>query len=670
VDLVADMTVYNPFDFFVEDVAETWPFAYPEDLADDLSIYLATTPPGPRLNALLASIPRDRTGTVDFVVGLNARVAREVGYVIRMEPGVLDPEETLGRGQGSCRDSTWLLVQTLRHLGLAARFVSGYLIQLKPDLQAVEGPQGTDRDFTDLHAWAEVFLPGAGWIGLDPTSGLLAGESHIPLAATPHFRNAAPIAGLASFAEVDFAFDMAVERVAEHPRITKPFSDEAWARLNALGRAVDERLARGDVRLTMGGEPTFVSTSDVEAPEWNGDAVGPTKRALADTLIRRLRDRFAPGGFLHHGQGKWYPGETLPRWTFSLFWRRDGAPLWQDPTLVAPEGEGAATPADGEALLRRMAEGLGVPPDNVLPAYEDPGEWVLREAKLPENVTPEDSRLEDPEARERLARVFNRGLTVPSGFVLPVQAWQGEAWRSERWRLRRGHVFLVPGDSPVGYRLPLSALPWLPPEDVPQVLPRDPFAPVDPLPSARPQSAGRAPPAARGQPVAHATAIAPGEQAPGQSLADRSQAGLAYELEGPVRTALSVEVREGRLCVFLPPVETLEQYLDLLRAAEASAAELNLPIHVEGYPPPHDPRLHVIRVAPDPGVIEVNVHPAGSWDECVAITEGVYEEARLYHLGADKFMIDGATSARAAATTSWWAAPPPPTAPSCAARTS
>ncbi len=652
VDLVADMTVFNPFDFFVEDVAETWPFAYPEDLADDLSIYLRTEPPGPRLNALLAGVPRDRVGTVDFVVGLNARIAREVGYVIRMEPGVLDPEETLGRGQGSCRDSTWLLVQVLRHLGLAARFVSGYLIQLKPDLQAVEGPQGTDRDFTDLHAWAEVFLPGAGWIGLDPTSGLLAGESHVPLAATPHFRNAAPIAGLASFAEVDFAFDMAVERVAEHPRITKPFSDEAWARLNALGRAVDERLGQGDVRLTMGGEPTFLSTEGAEAPEWNGDAVGPTKRALADKLIRRLRDRFAPGGFLHHGQGKWYPGETLPRWTFSLFWRRDGAPLWQDPTLVAPEGEGAATPADGEALLRRMAEGLGVPPDNVLPAYEDPGEWVLRESKLPENVTPEDSRLADPEARARLARVFNRGLTVPSGFVLPVQAWQGQAWRSERWRLRRGHVFLVPGDSPVGYRLPLSALPWLAPEDVPQVLPRDPFAPVGSLPAARPAApghdgppaavgAGPVPPAAPGQPVAHATAIPPGERAPGQSLADQQDAGLAYELDGPVRTALSVELREGRLCVFLPPVETLEQYLDLLGAAEGAAAELNLPIHVEGYPPPHDPRLHVIRVAPDPGVIEVNVHPAGSWDECVAITEGVYEEARLCRLGADKFMIDG-----------------------------
>ncbi|MGR3585732.1 MAG: transglutaminase family protein, partial [Pseudooceanicola nanhaiensis] len=278
VDLVADMSVYNPFDFFVEDTAETWPFNYPSELKEDLSIYSTPEPVGPRLAAFLKTLPRDHERTVDFLVSLNAHVANHVEYTIRMEPGVQTPEETLERVSGSCRDSSWLLVQCLRNLGFAARFVSGYLIQLKPDLVSLDGPAGTDHDFTDLHAWVEVYLPGAGWIGFDPTSGLLAGESHIPLAATPHYRNAAPIAGMASYAEVDFSFDMKVSRVSEHPRITKPFSDDAWDRLNVLGRKVDEKLAEGDVRLTMGGEPTFVSIDDFESAEWNTAAVGPMKR--------------------------------------------------------------------------------------------------------------------------------------------------------------------------------------------------------------------------------------------------------------------------------------------------------------------------------------------------------------------------------------------------------
>ena len=630
VDLVADMTVYNPFDFFVEAEAEAYPFAYPADLEPDLVIYRTPEPVGPHLAAFLATIPRHAERTVDFVVNLNARVANEVGYVIRMEPGVQTPEETFISGKGSCRDSSWLLVQALRNLGFAARFVSGYLIQLKPDLVSLDGPPGTDHDFTDLHAWCEVYLPGAGWIGLDPTSGLLTGESHIPLAATPHYRNAAPISGAASFANVDFGFDMKVARVAEHPRITKPFSDEAWAALDALGNKVDAVLAKGDVRLTMGGEPTFVSIDDFESEEWNTGAVGPHKRELADQLIRRLRDRFAPGGFLHYGQGKWYPGETLPRWTFSLYWRGDGKPIWQDAGLIAEEGaETGAGPKEAQALLQTIATELDVAPDLVLPAYEDPAEWLLKEGNLPDNVTPENSELKDAEARSRIARVFGRGLTEPSGYVLPIQRWQAKdsrpAWRSESWKLRRGHMFLVPGDSPVGYRLPLSALPHVPEAQYPHIYPADPTEQRGPLPDPEAN-------AARPQAVASMTAAEPGQDRVEQTLGN---------IGGAVRTALSVEPRDGRLCVFMPPVERVEDYLDLVSATEAAAKSLGLPIHIEGYPPPHDPRMNVIRVAPDPGVIEVNIHPAASWADCVATTEAVYEEARQCRLGADKFMIDG-----------------------------
>ncbi|MGE0499338.1 MAG: DUF2126 domain-containing protein [Rhizobiaceae bacterium] len=643
VDLVADMTVYNPFDFFVEESVETWPFEYPEDIREDLAIYRAAEPAGPMLSAFMAALDRTPRNTVNFIVDLNARVQREVGYVIRMETGVQSPEETLKVATGSCRDSSWLLVQALRHLGFAARFVSGYLIQLKPDLVSLDGPPGTKVDFTDLHAWCEVYLPGAGWIGLDPTSGLLTGESHVPLAATPHFRNAAPISGLASFANVEFGFDMTVTRVAEHPRITKPFSDESWEALDALGRKVDAELAANDVRLTMGGEPTFVSIDDFESAEWNTAAVGPTKREKADILIRRLRERFAPGGFLHYGQGKWYPGESLPRWTFSLYWRKDGEPVWRDPLLIAREGRNAEiSPAKAEILLKAIATNLGIAGEMVAEAYEDPGEWLLKEGKLPDNVDPSNSKLEDAEERGRMARVFERGLTKPSGYVLPIQRWNAAAqpshrWRSEKWKTRRGRLFLVPGDSPVGYRLPLGSLPHVPPAQFPYIVPVDPSLPRGPLalradilPSAVATEPAADP--GREQPAVSFTAVT-GQQ-------DRVEQELT-EIGGAVRTAISVEARDGRLNVFMPPVEALEDYLELIAAAEEAARTTRQTVHIEGYAPPHDPRLNVIRVAPDPGVIEVNIHPASDWLGCVETTTAIYEEARQSRLGADKFLIDG-----------------------------
>ncbi|TCQ07807.1 uncharacterized protein (DUF2126 family) [Rhizobium sp. PP-F2F-G36] len=656
VDLVADMTVYNPFDFFVEESAETWPFDYPEDIREDLAIYSQPEPAGPALQAYLDGLDRTPMNTVDFVVGINMRLQQAVNYVIRMEPGVQTPEETLTNALGSCRDSSWLLVQILRHLGLAARFVSGYLIQLAPDLKALDGPSGTEVDFTDLHAWCEVYLPGAGWVGLDPTSGLLTGESHIPLSATPHYRNAAPISG--GFAgdpdtRTEFAFEMRVDRVAEHPRITKPFSDESWDALNALGHEVDAALTANDVRLTMGGEPTFVSIDDFESGEWNTDAVGPTKRGKADDLIRRLRERFAPGGFLHYGQGKWYPGESLPRWTFSLYWRRDGVPIWRNPELVAREDvDTEAGPEEAEKLLTGIAVALGIEPDMVLPAYEDPAEWIIKEGSLPENVDPSNSKLKDAEERSRIARVFERGLTVPTGFVLPVQAWNAQAsggqmggrkWMSERWRTRRGKIFLVPGDSPVGYRIPLGALPYIPPSQFPYIHEADPSILRTALPDF-PVGPGRAAgvtekPGEKGEPKPD-RAMAEASFQAAEAQQDRNEQVLA-EIGGAVRTAITVEPQNGRLCIFMPPVERVEDYLDLIAAAETAASDLGLAIHIEGYAPPHDERVNVMRVAPDPGVIEVNVHPAANWQECVDITSVIYEEARQSRLGADKFMIDG-----------------------------
>jgi len=620
VDLLADMSVINPFDFFVDPVATNYPFVYPSEFDEELAPYLSKEPVGPKLEEYLKSLPRKQQTIIDFIVALNQRLQSDIRYLVRMDPGVQATEETLTLASGSCRDSAWLMVQVLRHLGLASRFVSGYLIQLTSDLKALDGPEGTTKDFTDLHAWAEVYLPGAGWIGFDVTSGMLTGEGHIPVAATPHYRSAAPISGSAGFANTDFAFEMSVKRIREAPRITRPFSDESWARLDKLGEQVDADLKAHDVRLTMGGEPTFVSIDDLESPEWNISAVGPTKRGLADDLIRRLRDRFAPGGLLHYGQGKWYPGESLPRWAFGLYWRKDGVPIWKNADRIAKiENPRKSDITDAERFAEATATKLGLGPDYVLPAFEDPNHWLQREAALPSNVEPGDSKLSDPEERARMARVFDQGLNIPKGFVLPIQRWNADAgqsrWRSERWALRRGNLFLMPGDSPLGLRLPIASLPYIPPDDYPYTIEQDPMEPREDLP------------------VYDVASPAPG--APQQAVQEQQAR------SGGVRTALSIEIRDGVLCAFMPPVEKLEDYLELLTVVESSAEEMGMQVHVEGYPPPYDPRVEVIKVTPDPGVIEVNVQPAASWRHAVDITFGLYEDAAKTRLGANRFLVDG-----------------------------
>jgi uncharacterized protein (DUF2126 family)/transglutaminase-like putative cysteine protease len=614
VDLTAEMVVINPFDFFVEPYAETLPFSYPEALAHDLAPYMALDDPGPGLDAAVAALQPGGQGTVNFVVGLNARVRDLVDYVVRLEAGVQTPDATLQLTSGSCRDSAWLLVQMLRRLGLAARFVSGYLLQLKADIDPVEGPMGAQTDFTDLHAWAEVYIPGAGWIGLDATSGLLCGEGHIPLAASPHYRTAAAITGGASRPAADFDFSMTVTRLVEPIRITRPFEEADWAALVAVGDAVEADLQAQDVRLTMGGEPTFVSIDDFEAPEWNIDASGPTKPILSEQLLRRLKDRFGPGGMLHFGQGKWYPGESLPRWALGLHWRRDGQPVWLDePSDLAAERGPPATIADAHGMILRLAEQLGVDPMFILPAREDPLPAMKAENDLPPEADLTDAALDDPMARARLRRVMQGGLSKTLGYVLPLRRAitkaEGAGWLSEEWRFNRERLYAIPGDSPLGLRLPLDALPELKPKDYPHIIPLDPYEERGPLPD-----------------HTRLTAVGPGAPA-------------ARRKRSAVRTALSIEPRDGYLYVFMPPVARLEDYLELV--AQLQAAGEDLPIRLEGYPPPADPRMGVLKVTPDPGVIEVNIQPASTWREAVDITAGVYADARACRLGADKFMIDG-----------------------------
>ncbi|KVH45965.1 DUF2126 domain-containing protein [Burkholderia diffusa] len=670
IDLVAEMSVYNPFDFFLEASAEQYPFNYDDALKTELAPYLACDPQtsaAPLFRAYLDGVDRTPAGTVNFLVALNQQLQHDIRYLVRMEPGVQTPEQTLELASGSCRDSAWLLVQLCRHLGIAARFVSGYLIQLTPDVKALDGPSGTSVDFTDLHAWCEVYLPGAGWIGFDPTSGLLAGEGHIPLACTPQPTSAAPVEGLIDECEVAFEHEMTVTRVYESPRVTKPYTESQWDAVRTLGAHVDDALSAGDVRLTQGGEPTFVSIDDRDGAEWNTDALGPTKRGYATELVQRLRAEYGEGGFLHFGQGKWYPGEQLPRWALSIFWRADGQPVWHDPSLFADEREpSACTTDDAKRFIDALAARLGLTDEFVRPGYEDVWYYLWRERRLPVNVDPFDSRLDDELERARLRKVFDQQLDSVVGYVLPIKraddvpgldrpGLDGPRWQTGPWFFRDERMYLVPGDSPMGYRLPLDSLPWVAGADYPYLIERDPFAPRDALPDAAAFRARHAGTADAPRYLAGAHREAP-VQTVMQWRSDGTAAGGRHAHGAPdaqrrperfesaawiTRTALCAEVRNGILYLFMPPLAALEDYLDLLAAIELTAHALGVKLVLEGYPPPRDARLKLLQVTPDPGVIEVNIHPARSFDELVGQTEFLYDAAWQTRLSSEKFMVDG-----------------------------
>lgn len=668
VDLVAEQSVINPFDFFLEPDAILFPFQYAPEQQVELLPYLQPQPPGPLMTKFLEELPRHAEKTIDFLVALNLHLNGQIKYLIRMEPGVQTCEETLQSRSGSCRDTAWLLVQVLRNMGLAARFVSGYLIQLKPDTKPLDGPGGAEQDFTDLHAWTEVYLPGAGWVGLDPTSGLLVGEGHLPLAATPDPQAAAPITGSVDDCKTEFEFSMTLQRIHEDPRVTKPYTDEAWEKIDSLGKRIDQEFVAGDVRLTMGGEPTFVSIDDMDGAEWNIAAQGPHKRKLAGELFHRLGEYFAHGPLLHFGQGKWYPGESLPRWALGCYWRKDGEPIWRDKRLIA-EDEPAVhqTVCEGRDFIRRLAENLKVDPEHVIPGYEDTWYYLWKERRLPINCDPLNADLSDDEERKRLAKILERGLRHVVGYALPLRAREGShpqtTWESGPWFLRQEQMFLIPGDSAMGFRLPLESIPWVAPEDVRPIEPQDPFDPRGALPRQAQNGSPNGPlslaqarasfATATNPPVPQYAGIAVGEAAPhswGESEPETSEQSKAETLAAPavgvsarqvVRTSLCVEPRDGILHVFMPPVSRLEDYLELLATVERTAAELALPVRIEGYPPPFDYRINHFKVTPDPGVIEVNLPPVSTWEELAANTTRLYEEARLCRLGTEKFMLDG-----------------------------
>jgi uncharacterized protein (DUF2126 family)/transglutaminase-like putative cysteine protease len=616
VEVIADMVVINPFDFFIEDYAHVFPFAYDEHLKRQLQPYLEITEKDEKLLELLKRarllITKD-ISTIDFLVAMNQLIYNELKYNIRLEPGIQNCEKTLELGSGSCRDFAWLLVQLLRHLGLAARFASGYLIQLKADEKSLDGPSGTESDFTDLHAWTEVYVPGAGWIGLDSTSGLFAGEGHIPLACTPDPESAAPISGFAEPCETQFEFENKVTRIVEKPRVTKPYSEEQWEQIIAVGDKIDADLVANDVRLTMGGEPTFVGIDNTESPEWNSAADGDHKRKLANELFHRVKDKFGTGALMQYGQGKWYPGEPLPRWKLACFWRLDGHPIWKNDKLLADLSKDYGFDhLIAEKFSSELANQLHLDPTNILPAYEDPFYFIWEESKIPVNVDPLKVDLKSPLERQKLSELLNEGLNKPTGYSLPIR-WDMDHsnWQSCKWAFRRNHLFLIPGNSPAGLRLPLDSIQHFDEDKEDPIFDRDLFDETDELPQIH---------------EAHSV---------------QKQNGSFNNTSEIFKTSLIIEVRQGKLFIFFPPLHLFEHYLDLVGAVERVAEKLNIPVLIEGYDPPSDNRIQKFMITPDPGVIEVNIHPSSSWRELLNNYETLYTCAKESRLTTEKFNIDG-----------------------------
>ena len=617
VEVIADLVSINPFDFFVESYAEEFPFEYKDELKRELAPYFEISEKGKHLKKFLKTLDMKERKINDTLVYLNSEIYKYLNYTVRLETGVQTCEVTLDKKLGSCRDYAWLFVQVLRSLGLAARFVSGYLVQLQSDEKSLDGPSGPEEDFTDLHAWTEVYLPGAGWVGLDATSGLFAGEGHIPLACTAHFDSAHAIEGLSDKCDdIEFEFSNTVTRLFESPRVTKPYRDDQWDAIYKLGFEVDKELKKNDVRLSMGGEPTFVSIDDMESDQWNTGADGPEKRALADKLARKLLSSFGKGGMLHYAQGKWYPGEPIPRWQTSIIWRKDKKAIWKDPSLFADMNESYDyKDEDARKFIDKLALTLKVSDENVINAYEDPMHYIMKEAEFPLDIDPLKCDLDDSVERKNIARVLSQGLSKPIGFVLPLNYGE-DKWMSSGWAFRRERLFLIPGDSPLGLRLPMSSLIEKPEKELAKHFEPDPFSPVGKLSKFQKKAKLQC--------------------KRSESVKIKNDPDAVF-----VRTALNVEIRDGKLYIFLPPLNHTEAFLELIASIEAVAKALDVKVVIEGYEPSHDLRLETIKVTPDPGVIEVNIHPTTSWKDLSDNLFRLYQDAKESRLGTEKFMLDG-----------------------------
>lgn len=613
VEIIAELSPINPFNFLVEPYAFEYPFKYPKALAKELGPYLGTGPCGPRVTAWLDGLTMEKGYIAERLGELNSLIWKSFPAGGSADILAPDLESLLAGGRASPADLAWLLVLSLRRLGLAARFTTGYQVTLAP-------PEG-GLDWASLHAWAEAYLPGAGWIGLDPAIGIYIAEGYIPLASAPEPLRTLPIIGYVEACQESRSQEIQVKRLVPEPA-SWPYGSAQWADMRALGGKIESDLRSRNINPALGVDLAFVSARDACAPEWTTAAVGPFKRQIAEELLLRLRGRLFPGGALHLGQSEWFGGEAAPRWRIGCFERADGQPAWRDPDLFGWKlGRFQLTTEDAKRVAEVLAGQLGVASSYVMAAQED-GLYQLWTNRTLIEYTPASEDLRDPERRQALASHLsaNHG---DAGYALPLR-WDGAKgrWSSGAWTFRRNGLYLSPGEFSMGYRLPLESLP----SGEAGVVESDPercqfddrpilasvsgelstrFATLGPVPNER-------------------------ESADADNAASR-----------PPRTAICVQARHGRLYVFIPPLTHLEHYLELVAAVEATAAFLQAPVILEGYEPPEDHRLLRVMIEPGPGTLKLSLPETLEWTRQLDIIETAYAEAEAMGLRAERIMPDG-----------------------------
>jgi len=608
VEVLADLEPVNPFDFLAEPEAAEYPFSYQVQLRKELAPYLNSGEPTPRLQSWFETLDRARTSTVERLTITNQRVHAFAQHPVSGAAGQLDLEALLARGTGTCWELAWLLTLSLRDLGLAARFTCGYRVVLAE-------PPGAE-DGVSLHTWSETFVPGAGWLGLDPSTGLFTDETYIPLACAPDPMLVLPIVGSREVCQETRVESVQLRRL-EPAKSNWPYSDTQWADIHALGSYLDSDLKRLGVALGSGMSLSFVSSDPGGAPEWNTLALGPSKRFLAERLLARLQQRLAPGGALQLGQGDWYASEALPRWRLGCYFRADGQSVWRNRALLAGTGSrGSLGSAGVAAFARILARALGVPPSAVIAAYEDPLHDLWSRRLWPPEISGALD-LDDAKFRREFAERLSETRASPAGYVLPL-AWDRAANRfaSGRWVFRRTQLYLVPGDSALGYRLPLGSLIKDEGAMLEAQAERCPFEERGALPDFHIRIDGR-------------------QQAPEAPPSD-----LAAHTP---RTAVCLQLRENQLCVFLPPLSHVEHYLELLAAIEAAAEAMAWGVVLEGYEPPEDHRLRRLVLEPDATVLRLHLPETQDWKSRLELLEVAYEEAFRAGLRSDRIGPDGST---------------------------